>query len=31
MGKLVGPSSPEDRGHIIGEYYGRELSKEDIN
>ena len=30
MGKLVGPSSPEDRGHIIGEYYGRELSKEDI-
>jgi hypothetical protein len=30
MGKLVGPSSPEDRGHIIGEYYGRELSKDEI-
>jgi hypothetical protein len=30
MGKPVGPSSPEDDGHIIGEYYGRELSKEEI-
>ena len=30
MGKLIGPSNPEDDGHIIGEYYGRELSKEEI-
>ena len=28
--RLIGPSSPEDDGEIIGEYYGRTLTEEEI-
>lgn len=28
--RLVGPDSPLDNGHVVGEYFGRELSEEEI-
>ena len=28
--RLVGPDSPLDQGHLVGEYFGRILSAEDI-
>jgi hypothetical protein len=31
MRRLVGPSSPEDDGDYIGEYYGRQLPPEEIH